>query len=192
MGIVVCWLGLFSPGILMIYAVLPWWGAFRSFRTYRRWGLIITSSCGPAFCDQHTLWLDKCDGRSCWHMQQTEEKGKRPIVAQDVARFKCGGSGTHHCSGVPAVLFCAREQSLPHSVHLHWCATLVISLHARIRLSCEVLQLSIHMVLAAESVWDWAAGIIGFCMVDFLGVPAPAAIAAGGVLGLGAWSTRLP
>jgi Chromate transporter len=35
-GIAVCWLGLFLPGILMIYAVLPWWGAFRNVAVYRR------------------------------------------------------------------------------------------------------------------------------------------------------------
>jgi chromate transporter len=35
-GIAVCWLALFLPGILMIYAVLPWWGAFRSVAVYRR------------------------------------------------------------------------------------------------------------------------------------------------------------
>ena len=38
LGIAVCWLGLFLPGILMIYAVLPWWGAFRNLAVYRRCG----------------------------------------------------------------------------------------------------------------------------------------------------------
>ena len=36
-----------------------------------------------------------------------------------------------------------------------------------------------------------AAGIIGFCMVDFLAVPAPAAIGAGGLLGAVAWAAKL-
>lgn len=36
LGIIVCWLGLFAPGILMIFAVLPWWGSFRRFQAYRR------------------------------------------------------------------------------------------------------------------------------------------------------------
>lgn len=35
-GIFVCWLGLFTPGILMIFAVLPWWGTFRQCHSYRR------------------------------------------------------------------------------------------------------------------------------------------------------------
>lgn len=35
-GIATCWLGLFLPGILMIFAVLPWWGAFRGLKVYRR------------------------------------------------------------------------------------------------------------------------------------------------------------
>lgn len=35
------------------------------------------------------------------------------------------------------------------------------------------------------------AGIIGFCLVDFLAVPAPAAIGAGGLLGLAAWAAKL-
>lgn len=39
-GIVVCWVGLFGPGILMIFAVLPWWASFRRFHTYRRCHLI--------------------------------------------------------------------------------------------------------------------------------------------------------
>ena len=36
-----------------------------------------------------------------------------------------------------------------------------------------------------------AAGIIGFCMVDFLVVPAPAAIGAGGLLGAVAWAANM-
>ena len=36
-----------------------------------------------------------------------------------------------------------------------------------------------------------AAGIIGFCMVDFLAVPAPAAIGAGGLLGAVAWAAKM-
>jgi hypothetical protein len=36
-----------------------------------------------------------------------------------------------------------------------------------------------------------AAGIIGFCMVDFLAVPAPAAIGAGGLLGAAAWAAKM-
>lgn len=35
-GIAVCWLGLFGPGILMIYGLLPWWVQFRQFGMYRR------------------------------------------------------------------------------------------------------------------------------------------------------------
>jgi len=35
-GIAACWLGLFGPGILLIYGVLPFWGRFRSLPVYRR------------------------------------------------------------------------------------------------------------------------------------------------------------
>ncbi|GMH33315.1 hypothetical protein BSKO_01149 [Bryopsis sp. KO-2023] len=35
-GIASCWFGLFSPGILLIYGVLPFWGAFRKLPAYRR------------------------------------------------------------------------------------------------------------------------------------------------------------
>eukprot|EP00240_Pyramimonas_obovata_P001353 CAMPEP_0118932580 /NCGR_PEP_ID=MMETSP1169-20130426/10506_1 /TAXON_ID=36882 /ORGANISM="Pyramimonas obovata, Strain CCMP722" /LENGTH=429 /DNA_ID=CAMNT_0006875259 /DNA_START=139 /DNA_END=1428 /DNA_ORIENTATION=- len=34
-GIVVCWLGLFGPGIMLIFGVLPFWGWFRKFRLYK-------------------------------------------------------------------------------------------------------------------------------------------------------------
>jgi hypothetical protein len=43
-----------------------------------------------------------------------------------------------------------------------------------------------HTLLCAS-----LAGIIGFCMVDFLAVPAPAAIASGGLLGLVAWAAHM-
>lgn len=51
-GIIVCWVGLFAPGIIIIFAILPFWGTFRNFQIYRRAlpglnssavGLIITS-----------------------------------------------------------------------------------------------------------------------------------------------------
>jgi chromate transporter len=35
-GIFTCWFALFSPGIILIYGVMPWWGSFRSFQVYRR------------------------------------------------------------------------------------------------------------------------------------------------------------
>ena len=51
-GIALCWVGLFAPGILIIFAILPFWGTFRYWQLYRRAlpglnsaavGLIITS-----------------------------------------------------------------------------------------------------------------------------------------------------
>ena len=35
-GIVLCWVALFAPGILLIFAILPFWGAFRKWQIYRR------------------------------------------------------------------------------------------------------------------------------------------------------------
>jgi chromate transporter len=35
-GILICWVGLFAPGIIVIFAVLPWWGAVRRCQLYRR------------------------------------------------------------------------------------------------------------------------------------------------------------
>lgn len=35
-GILLCWVALFSPGILLIFAILPFWGAFRKWQIYRR------------------------------------------------------------------------------------------------------------------------------------------------------------
>lgn len=34
-GVAACWLGLFAPGILLLYGLLPFWGAFRCSRVYR-------------------------------------------------------------------------------------------------------------------------------------------------------------
>jgi len=34
-GIALCWVGLFAPGLLIIFAILPFWGSFRSFKLYR-------------------------------------------------------------------------------------------------------------------------------------------------------------
>jgi chromate transporter len=36
-GIMACWVGLFAPGILLIYALLPWWARFRQLDIYRRY-----------------------------------------------------------------------------------------------------------------------------------------------------------
>jgi len=35
-GVITCWLGLFGPGIILIFGILPFWGKFRSFQLYRR------------------------------------------------------------------------------------------------------------------------------------------------------------
>ena len=35
-GTAVCWVGLFGPGLLLIYGVLPYWGKFRKLPVYRR------------------------------------------------------------------------------------------------------------------------------------------------------------
>jgi hypothetical protein len=35
-GAALCWLALFSPGIILIFGVLPYWGLFRKFQVYRR------------------------------------------------------------------------------------------------------------------------------------------------------------
>ncbi|GAQ86165.1 chromate transporter [Klebsormidium nitens] len=35
-GIIACWLGLFAPGIMLIYGVLPFWAKFRNWPWYRR------------------------------------------------------------------------------------------------------------------------------------------------------------
>lgn len=35
-GVVLCWLGLFGPGVLLIFGVLPFWGRFRKLNLYRR------------------------------------------------------------------------------------------------------------------------------------------------------------
>lgn len=51
-GIAVCWIGLFGPGLMLIFGILPWWGTFRKWQVYRRAlpglnatavGLIVTS-----------------------------------------------------------------------------------------------------------------------------------------------------
>lgn len=36
MGTAVCWVGLFAPGLLLIYGTLPFWGSFRQLPVYRR------------------------------------------------------------------------------------------------------------------------------------------------------------
>ena len=35
-GIALCWIALFAPGILLIFAILPFWGSFRKWQIYRR------------------------------------------------------------------------------------------------------------------------------------------------------------
>lgn len=35
-GIVLCWVALFAPGIILIFAILPFWGAFRKWQIYRK------------------------------------------------------------------------------------------------------------------------------------------------------------
>jgi len=35
-GAALCWLGLFGPGVLLIFGILPFWGRFRSNAAYRR------------------------------------------------------------------------------------------------------------------------------------------------------------
>ena len=35
-GVALCWIGLFAPGIILIFGILPWWGMFRQWQVYRR------------------------------------------------------------------------------------------------------------------------------------------------------------
>jgi len=35
-GIAACWIGMFAPGVLLIFGALPWWGEFRKLPVYRR------------------------------------------------------------------------------------------------------------------------------------------------------------
>jgi chromate transport protein ChrA len=35
-GVAACWLGLFGPGIMLLYGLLPFWGSFRQSEVYRR------------------------------------------------------------------------------------------------------------------------------------------------------------
>jgi chromate transporter len=35
-GVILCWVGLFAPGIILIFGILPFWGAFRQWQLYRR------------------------------------------------------------------------------------------------------------------------------------------------------------
>ena len=35
-GIFICWIGLFAPGIVLIFGIMPWWGRFRNYQVYRR------------------------------------------------------------------------------------------------------------------------------------------------------------
>ena len=35
-GVAACWLGLFGPGIMLLYGLLPFWGSFRKNNVYRR------------------------------------------------------------------------------------------------------------------------------------------------------------
>lgn len=36
LGVALCWLGLFGPGILLIFGVLPFWSKFRHWQLYRK------------------------------------------------------------------------------------------------------------------------------------------------------------
>lgn len=36
-GIALCWIALFAPGIMLIFAILPFWGSFRKWQIYRRY-----------------------------------------------------------------------------------------------------------------------------------------------------------
>jgi len=42
-GILACWVGLFAPGILLIYGLLPWWAWFRQLDIYRRYVACLSS-----------------------------------------------------------------------------------------------------------------------------------------------------
>ena len=36
LGAAAAWLGIFAPGVLMMFALLPWWSVFRRWPLYRR------------------------------------------------------------------------------------------------------------------------------------------------------------
>ncbi len=55
-GILACWVGLFAPGILLIYGLLPWWARFRQLDIYRRY-VACLSFFATSLQDQVTQWF---------------------------------------------------------------------------------------------------------------------------------------
>jgi hypothetical protein len=244
-GIAVCWLGLFLPGILMIYAVLPWWGAFRNLAVYRRRVTRCSAAetrtppsmprLGALLCNIHAPLLHALlpgllTGLPQAHcLRHTSRDAYRSFGAQNAAGAECCGGGPHHGGGVPAVVLGAGQQPDSRRFHLHRCASYRFAFRSLIPSRPQ--QTSRHVVLSPSTAlagvyscsWcaeytkasrpvrsrsrptktepaschtpdcalHWTAGIIGFCMVDFLAVPAPAAIGAGGLLGAVAWAAKM-
>merc|ERR1740121_60483 len=67
-GSAICWVGLFLPGIMLIFGVLPWWASFRDNQLYKDMlpGLnasAVTGICMIAFWFVHMLKLPiLCNG----------------------------------------------------------------------------------------------------------------------------------
>ena len=65
-GIFICWIGLFAPGIILIFGIMPWWGRFRNYQMYRR------------FCTPQRLW---CSSSILYGLSQG-----RAVVYRDTPR----------------------------------------------------------------------------------------------------------
>ena len=50
-GVILCWTGLFAPGIILIFGILPFWGAFRC----AVWNTASSATCCMRSCSSGTL-----------------------------------------------------------------------------------------------------------------------------------------
>lgn len=72
-------------------------------------------------------------------------------------------------------------QILPYQSQMHF-------FHPSAGVDCVNLQRYNHVIAVCVGF----AGVIGFCLVDFLDVAAPIAIIVGGLLGMTAWALKAP
>ena len=130
-GIVVCWVGLFAPGIILIFAILPFWATFRRWQIYRRCARrrLATSACAaaaaaPAAEANHPPRQRRLPRGGAFPSPHIPLPPPPPLCRaapqlQRPARPQLRRSGPHHHLRVPAHADRLLLLALPQDLHLH-------------------------------------------------------------------------
>lgn len=164
-GVSLCWIGLFAPGILLIFGVLPYWAWFRKFQVYRRMlpglnaaavGLVVAA-----------LFKVPCHKHAHHTFHSTQPSLSLLVQACTDILFQT--------TCVNAIEFCMRRTSLLSTACVYRWSQMILDVWA----------------ISPFPKSSLCIGLFAFVAVDQLKLFEPAVVLGAGVLGIIAWGAKM-